>query len=210
MNQVPAAQEETWRVSSMKFKRSLIRTANSVLAAALIALLNSQTGAQETRPRHTAPQYAEQSWTLPPDTVISVQMNGALSSRTARVGDKFTATVTVPVYVNGRTVIPAGSIIEGRVTQVTPAKRMNRSGTIGIDFDDLLFPNGSRAGLVGSLTSDDPETRKRIDDESRVSGQGNNHPAVFIGGGGAIGAVLGGFAGGGKGAVLGGVAGAGA
>jgi peptidoglycan hydrolase-like protein with peptidoglycan-binding domain len=194
----------------MKLNRSLIRAASAMIAVAMIAVVSDKTSAQETRPRYNSGQYAEPSWTLPPDTVISVQMNGTLSSRTARVGDKFTATVTVPVYVNGRTVIPAGSIVEGRVTQVTPAKRMNRSGTIGIDFDDVLFPNGSRAGLVGSLTSDDPETRRRIDDESRVSGERNKRPAVFIGGGGAIGAVLGGIAGGGKGAVLGGVAGAGA
>jgi hypothetical protein len=173
-------------------------------------LLSCNAQAQDSRPRYSSPQSAERAWTLPSDTVVSVQMNTTLSSRTARVGDKFIATVTVPVYANGQTVIPAGSIVEGRVTQVTPAKRMNRSGTIGIDFDDIVFPNGSRVGLVGSLTSADPETRRHIDDESRVSGRGNNRPAVFIGGGGAIGAVLGGIAGGGKGAVLGGVAGAGA
>jgi len=87
---------------------------------------------------------------------------------------------------------------------------MNRSGTIGIDFDDIVLPSGNRVGLVGTLTSDDPGTRRRIDDESRVSGDTGKHPAVFIGGGGAIGAVLGGIAGGGKGAVVGGVVGAGA
>ena len=194
----------------MKLNRSLIRSASAIMSVAMLAVLSDNASAQDTRPRYNSAQYAEQSWTLPPDTVISVQMNGTLSSRTARVGDKFTATVTIPVYANGRTVIPAGTIVEGRVTQVTPAKRMSRSGTIGIDFDDLVFPNGSRVGLVGSLTSDDPQTRRRIDDESRVSGQSSKRPAVFIGGGGAIGAVLGGIAGGGKGAVLGGVAGAGA
>jgi peptidoglycan hydrolase-like protein with peptidoglycan-binding domain len=193
----------------MKLKH-LIRFVNATLALALIAGVSHWTSAQETRPRQTQPAYAEQTWTIPPDTIISVQINGTLTSRTAHVGDKFTATVTVPVYVNGRTVIPAGAIIEGRVTQVTPAKRMNRSGTIAIDFDDIVFPNGASVGLVGSLTSDDPETRRRIDDESRVSAQGNKRPAVFVGGGGAIGAVLGGIAGGGKGAAVGGAVGAGA
>lgn len=194
----------------MKPKKHLVLIASIALVVGAVHSLNYSAQAQDNRPRYSSPQYADRAWTLPSDTVISVQMNSTLSSRTARVGDKFIATVTVPVYVNGQTVIPAGTIVEGRVTQVTPAKRMNRSGTIGIDFDDLVFPNGSRLGLVGGLTSSDPETRRHIDDESRVSGQGNNRPAVFIGGGGAIGAVLGGIAGGGKGAVLGGVAGAGA
>lgn len=184
---------------------------NLITAFIAIALFGAFSAfAQDSRPRYNSPQYGERSWNIPPDTVISVQINGTLTSRTARVGDKFTAAVTVPVYVNGKTVIPAGSVIEGRVTQVTPAKRMNRSGTIGVDFDDIVFPNGAAVQLVGNLTSDDPEVRRQIDDESRVSGQGNKRPSVFIGGGGAIGAVLGGIAGGGKGAVLGGVVGAGA
>ena len=182
----------------------------ALIAIVLFGAVSLEALAQDSRPRYNSPQYGERSWNIPPDTVISVQINGTLTSRTARVGDKFTAAVTVPVYVNGKTVIPAGSVIEGRVTQVTPAKRMNRSGTIGVDFDDIVFPNGAAVQLVGNLTSDDPEVRRRIDDESRVSGQGNKRPSVFIGGGGAIGAVLGGIAGGGKGAVLGGVVGAGA
>jgi hypothetical protein len=192
----------------MKSHKSLLLAVITVFAMSSPLSVSATT--QDTRPRYSSTQSVEQSWTIPPDTVISVQMNGTLTSRTAHVGDKFNATVTVPVYVNGRTVIPAGAIVEGRITQVTPAKRMNRSGTIGVDFDDIVFPNGSRVGLIGSLTSSDPSTRKRIDDESNVSAESNNRPAVFVGASGAIGAVLGGIAGGGKGAVLGGVAGAGA
>lgn len=194
----------------MKPKQHLIFAMSIAVVVGVMHSPTRNAQAQDSRPRYSSPQGPERAWTLPSDTVVSVQLNTTLSSRTARVGDKFIATVNVPVYVNGQTVIPAGSIVEGRVTQVTPAKRMNRSGTIGIDFDDIVFPNGSRLALVGSLTSADPETRRHIDDESRVSGPGNKRPAVFIGGGGAIGAVLGGIAGGGKGAVLGGVAGAGA
>ncbi|HYP26880.1 MAG TPA: peptidoglycan-binding protein [Blastocatellia bacterium] len=180
--------------------------------AALLALPAIAPGvfAQQTRPRYSGQQRGGQSWVVPADTVISLRMDSSLSSRTARVGDKFTSTVTIPVYIDGVTVIPAGSTVEGRVTQVTPAKRMSKSGTIAIDFDDLIFPDGSRIQLDGNLTSDDPSVRDKIDDESRVSGNNEKRPAVFIGGGGAIGAVLGGISGGGKGAVIGGVLGAGA
>jgi len=183
-----------------------------IAIAALLSLPAFAPGvfSQQTRGRYSNPQRGERTWVVPADTVISMRMDSDLSSRTARVGDKFTSTVTIPVYIDGNTVIPAGSIVEGRVTQVTPAKRMSKSGTIGIDFDELIFPDGSRIQLDGSLTSDDPSIREKIDDESRVSGRNEKRPAVFIGGGGAIGAVLGGISGGGKGAVIGGVLGAGA
>src|SRR6185369_2929771 len=145
----------------MKPKKHLVLITSIALVAGAVHSLNYSAQAQDTRPRYNSPQYADRAWTLPSDTVISVQMNDTLSSRTARVGDKFTATVTVPVYVNGQTVIPSGAIVEGRVTQVTPAKRMNRSGTIGIDFDSLVFPNGSAVPLVGTLTSADSDTQRR-------------------------------------------------
>ena len=183
----------------------------AAIALVIILLTGLGTGslAQDTRPRYGTPQ-GGRSLTIPEDTVVAVQMNATLTSRTAHVGDRFTATVTVPVYVDGASVIPAGSIIEGRITQVTPAKRMSRSGSIAVDFDDLVLPDGSRIRLVGVLTSDDPRTRRRIDDEGRVSADGEQSKVVFIGGGGALGAILGGIAGGAKGAALGGIFGAGA
>jgi type IV secretory pathway VirB10-like protein len=51
-------------------------------------------------------------------------MNDSISSRTARVGDRFTVTVREPVYSNtGVVVIPEGSEIVGRVDSVMPARK---------------------------------------------------------------------------------------
>jgi peptidoglycan hydrolase-like protein with peptidoglycan-binding domain len=180
-----------------------------VALAIAVVIVSGAVAFGQSRPRYSSSQNANRSWTVPEGTIISVRMDRTLSSRTARVGDAFTATVAIPVHVNGNPVIPAGSIIEGRVTEVTPAKRMSKSGTIAVDFDDLILPSGLRVRLIGSLTSDDPGTQDRIDEEGQVSGEGRNK-AVFVGAGGAIGAVIGGMAGGGVGAVIGGVAGAGA
>ncbi|MEK6301028.1 MAG: peptidoglycan-binding protein [Acidobacteriota bacterium] len=189
--------------------KKFLEPAAIALVFILLAGMSSRAAAQDSRPRYGSPQTGR-GLTIPEDTVIAVQLNATLTSRTAHVGDKFTATVTVPVYVDGATVIPAGSIIEGRITQVTPAKRMSRSGSIAVDFDDVVLPDGSAIRLVGVLTSDDSRTRRRIDDEGRVSADGDSRKVVFIGGGGALGAILGGIAGGGKGAALGGIFGAGA
>ncbi|HEX5731343.1 MAG TPA: peptidoglycan-binding protein [Blastocatellia bacterium] len=187
----------------------------SVRLTALAAVMLMVTGlsvtsfSQQSRPRYNQRTYGGGGWTLPPDTIISMRMDQTLSSKSSRVGDRFTASVTEPVQANGRVVIPAGTIVEGRVTQVTPAKRMSKAGMIAIDFDSITMPDGRRVPLVGSLTSDDPEIRRRIDDENSVRGPNSDRKAVFVGGGGTLGAVLGGIAGGGKGAVIGGIAGAG-
>jgi hypothetical protein len=176
----------------------------------LLLCLLSAVGYSQDRPRYSSSRASQRNWTIPEGTIINLRMNRTLDSKTSRVGDRFAATVTIPVYVDGTAVIPAGSIVEGRVTEVVPAKRMSRSGTIAVDFDELVLPNGWHARVVGSLTSDDPEASRTIDDEGQVTGENNRRKGVFVGGGGAIGAILGGIAGGGKGAVIGGVAGAGA
>src|SRR5947209_12636807 len=147
-------------MSSQRFGQSLIAC---VLLAALTASLSAAASAQQHRPRYGVRPTTDGTWTIPENTVISVRMDSTLTSKSSRVGDRFTATVAVPVYVNGATVIPAGAIVEGHVTQVTPARRGARSGTIAVDFDDLVLPDGTRLALDGTLTSDDPETRRQIE-----------------------------------------------
>src|SRR4051812_48080094 len=62
--------------------------------------------------------------------VINVRINQTISSETARVGDQFTTTTTIPVYADSVEVIPAGSIIKGRVINVVRAQRKSKAGTM--------------------------------------------------------------------------------
>jgi hypothetical protein len=193
----------------MKKRNRFLAMAQVALACLLMIHFAGLGYSQNSRPRYSNSQAPQNSDSIPVDTVISLRMNTYLSSKTAHVGDKFTATVSVPVYIDGREAIPAGATIEGRVTQVTPAKRMNKSGMIAIDFDTITLPNGLNTQIVGLLTSDDPDTQRQIDDENQVSGGKGKDATVFVGGSGVLGAILGGVSGGGKGAAVGGAVGAG-
>lgn len=140
-----------------------------------------------------------------------VRMNETLSSKSARAGDRFTATVTEPVYSStGVVVIPTGSTVTGRVDAVKAAKKGGDPGTISVSFVEVRLPNGTRRAINGSLT--DLDTKKaKSDNEGNASGDDRkNDKLIFIGGGAAGGAVLGGAIGGGKGALIGGLLGAGA
>ena len=144
-------------------------------------------------------------------TRLRVRMNETISSRTARIGDTFTATVTEPVYsANGVVVIPTGSTVRGRVDRVTAARKGGNPGSIDASFVQLRLPNGTTRRINGSLTdlqSDDAKS----DPEGTASGDRmKNRKLIFIGGGGVGGAVLGGAIGGGKGALIGAILGAGA
>jgi len=142
---------------------------------------------------------------------IRVRMNDTISSKTSRIGDNFTVTVTEPVYsTTGAVVIPPGSELTGRVTAVRPAVKGGRPGEIDATFTRVTLPNGYRRAISGSLTELSSESAKSDNEGTARGDTMKNRRVIFIGGGGVGGAVLGGALGGGKGALIGGLLGAGA
>jgi hypothetical protein len=155
------------------------------------------------------PVYA--TYTLPRNQYFRLRMNQTLNSRIARVGDRFQTTVVTPVYASGVEVVPAGSVVEGRVASVTPARTRGREGQIALQFDSVVLPDGTRVTLDGSLTELQDARAGKVDAESEVSGNSSEKRNIgYIGGGTVGGAVLGGAIGGGKGAGIGAIIGAGA
>jgi hypothetical protein len=148
-----------------------------------------------------------QYYAVPANTVVRVRLNDALNSGTARIGDRFSTNVVEPVYAEGGIeVVPVGSKVGGRVTQVNRAQKRT-PGNITVSFDSVSLPNGRTAVINGSLTTLQADN-VNADNEGTVKGGSNQkRDAVFIGGGVAGGAIIGGIAGGGKGALIGGILG---
>ncbi|MBA2733491.1 MAG: hypothetical protein H0U54_11430 [Acidobacteria bacterium] len=160
--------------------------------------------------RYTRPVAAQPSYyTVSANTLLRVRMNEVISSENARIGDRFTTTVVDPVYARGVEVIPAGSIVTGRVASVTRASRKSKAGTLGVGFVSVQLPSGLTRVINGSLTDVSSESVSS-DNEGQVSGKSSmKRNVVFIGGGAATGALIGAIAGGGKGAGIGAGVGAG-
>src|SRR5215210_5139310 len=92
-------------------------------------------------------------YTVPSGERVRARMNSTLSSKTARVGDTFTANVTEPVYSStGVVVIPSGSRLTGRVDAVAAARKGGNPGTIDVSFTQVRLPNGLTRRINGSLT----------------------------------------------------------
>src|SRR5207244_2121441 len=101
-------------------------------------------------PTHAAaaePGTVSGSGTLDTGTDIQVRLEQSLSSRTARLEDRFEATVVRPVRAGGRVVIPTGSRVRGIVQAAEPAERPAKSGRLDLGFDSLTVPGGSRMDI---------------------------------------------------------------
>jgi hypothetical protein len=142
---------------------------------------------------------AATSFVLPVGTDLSVRLENSLSSRTARVEDRFEATVARPVYVDGRIVVPDGSRVQGTVTEVQRAERPARGGRLNLAFNRLILDDGTTVDLSARLVQVK---------ENFGSGGTAKKGAIGAAVGGVLGSILGGTKGAVVGAVLGGAGGA--
>src|SRR3954463_5316779 len=88
-------------------------------------------------------------------TEIRAALDTPLSSKTSKVGDRFTATVAQDVKgVNGSVGVPAGSKLEGEVSEVEEGKalpQLRGKGRLNLRFTDIVLPNGMRAPVFLTL-----------------------------------------------------------
>ena len=197
-------------------KRLLRISILPVLAAVIGVGLVTDTDAQtKRRPvirkaavKKRAP--APRLYTVAAGKRIRVRLNEELTSKTAKVGDRFTVTVREPVYsTNGAVVIPEGSEIVGKVDAVTKAANKGKPGALDVSFIRVDLPNGTKRVINGSLTELNADDAKS-DTEGTARGDRMKHrKVIWYGGGAAGGAILGAAIGGGKGALIGGLLGAG-
>jgi hypothetical protein len=94
--------------------------------------------------------------TIPQGTKMRVTLSTPVRSERSMPGDALAATTTAAIEVDGRVVIPAGSIVRGRLTQVIPGTGMSSSakgGFVVLTFDKVTTPEGFTETLAASLTS---------------------------------------------------------
>jgi hypothetical protein len=151
---------------------------------------------------------AQTSSPVPAGTALMVRLETTLATFSNKPGDPFRGSITQPVVVNGQTLIPAGTIIEGRVTKVTEPRRISGKPSIGILPEAVILPTGERFYLDATLTDTNiPGTD--VSSEGQFKGTGHDRrDQVETGGGTAGGMLIGGLIGGGPGVLIGGAVGA--
>ena len=148
---------------------------------------------------------------LPTGTAIKMKLETPLSSRNSKEGDGFSGRVTEDVVVNGRTIIPVGASVSGRLLRVSDPRRVAGVGSIQMLPEAVLLPNGKSFAINAALVDTSLPSFLHVDNEGRVKGDGlSEGDKVEMAAGTGTGMIVGAIAGGGKGFLVGGMVGGGA
>lgn len=147
---------------------------------------------------------------LPAGTVIKVRMAEGFSTQSTAAGTAFSGTLTEPVMRDGRVLLPAGSVMNGRVTDVHSGRRVSGTASIYLRPMNVTLPDGTRYPLHAQVIDTSETGRTKVDSEGQIEGRDHAKATLAVvglaaGGGVAAGALVAGV----PGAVVGGLVGAG-
>jgi hypothetical protein len=131
---------------------------------------------------------------IPAGQSLHVRMEQTVDTKRNRPGDRFQASLVTPLVINGKTVVPKGTLFYGRVTEAKPSGRLKGRAILGVELDSFAVNNVTYRVATGVST--------------RVSDRHRKRNWALIGGGSGLGTAVGAIAGGPAGALIGAGAGA--
>jgi hypothetical protein len=141
---------------------------------------------------------------LPIGTRLAAQMQTEISTKVTPAGTAFTAALIADVMHQGRVLLPAGSTVHGRITQIHGGRRIGGASAIRLQPDTVSLPDGTTYRLDAEVSDLDHFQDSHVNREGTIVANGHGKTAAIVLGattGTAV--VAGAMLGGGVGAVVG-------
>jgi hypothetical protein len=127
--------------------------------------------------------------TIPAGTEVQVRLGQTIKSDKAKPGDVWAGTLARDLVVDGVTIAKRGANVHGRVVDAQASGRLSGVAEIALQLT--------------SVTVDERPVPVLTENVREAGGNHDKRNAGLIGGGAAVGAIIGAIAGGGKGAAIG-------
>src|SRR5262245_19701352 len=144
---------------------------------------------------------------VPAGTVIPVTLTTRISTKNAKDGDGVYGKTAFPITINNNIVIPEGSNVKGKITEIRRPGRVKGKAELTLSFQTLVVPSGITVPIYTSLRGAGGSGERK--GEATIQGDSSKtDDAKTVGTAGAEGGLIGVIANGGKGAAVGGAGGA--
>jgi hypothetical protein len=117
-----------------------------------------------------------------PGTALDLVLSTEIAAGETVEGDEFFGKISKDVLVDGRVVIPRGTVVHGVLSFLEESKRAGRNGYINTRFDFLVTPDGRKVPIEGNSTTRDSKGKAA----AKVVGRAAGYTAI----GGVVGTVM--------------------
>ena len=168
------------------------------IAVPLAAQVSEKPLAEAIAPAASATTSTDPMAAQPAGTAVKMKLETAISTRTNRSGDRFSGRVTEGVTMNGRTIIPVGASLEGRIARAHESRRIRGTPTIDLRPDTIIMPSGDRYSLTAVIVDTSARPEVDVNDEGKLKGRGHDggdwkETGIVAAGGAIAGGVFKGF-----------------
>lgn len=121
-----------------------------------------------------------QSVTVPAGTAIPLTLVSPIKSRSTKRGDTVRAMVAFPVTSGTQLAIPAGTYVEGTITQLSPNTLKNKMPEVEVHFTRMVFANGYAVDLDANSTQaklEAPVTKRPVRESAYREPESSEAPA---------------------------------
>lgn len=137
---------------------------------------------------------------LPAGSIVKTRLLISLSTKATSEGSEWTAELEEPMTRDGQVYIPAGSRVQGKVTQVHGGKRISGKATLFLMPLSITLPDGSARALHAQLIDTSATHTLTVDSEGRIGHRTHKKEeagvlALTVGSGAAAGGMIGGVPG---------------
>ena len=142
---------------------------------------------------------------IPSGTKVPLALKQSISTKNAREGDAVYAVTTFPVVIDERIVIPSGTYVQGRISNVKRGGRIKGRAEVLMHFSTLIYPSGYTVVLPGAIENVPGAEKTAMKDQEGTIRQDSQtgEKAKTVATAAGTGAVVGGLSNGVKGGLIG-------
>jgi hypothetical protein len=177
-----------------------------ILATGIICIAQTSTSTRATGSTASTIQ-GGQVFSSATNAAVDAQLQNSIDVKKAKVGDEVVLKTTKAIKQNGETIIPKGSNLIGRITEVQQRSKDNGMSKIGMVFDRIEGKNLAAPITASIISITNVQAASSVGDTlgSSVSGSSQTSGSASTSGGGSSGGGLLGGVGNTVGSTVGGV-----
>jgi len=147
-----------------------------ILSALLgcVATLNAQQPAAQPETASpdsdTAVKKRPETLTVPTGTRLPLILHNAITTRNAKPGDPVYLETLFPIVIHDRILIPAGSYVQGEITEARRPGKIKGTGEIRLRLNTMILPNGYTINFNAVPTNAGTGGNEGTDSEGKIHG----------------------------------------